>query len=202
MLNAILTGMALGMSLVMPVGQLNIFIFNNSSFQSRFVSIFPVVLMASLCDMLLILASVWCADLVALITWFKPVLATIGIIFLIYMGISMWYAAENCLVEAAVIPNLQTQLIYSASLSILNPHALMDTFIVIGGISSTFVGIEKTAFMGGCIFIDFFWFTTLGIFGYFIRQIPKGPKLLYFINRISSVMMLGLAVKLFIDFFI
>lgn len=201
MLEAIITGIALGLSLVMPIGPLNIFIFNNSSLQRSFKDILPVVLMAAVCDMALILSAVWGADIVSSIQWFKPILSGMGIIFLTYMGVTMWRSATAITATAGVAPKLGTQLLYSASLSIFNPHAILDTFVVIGGISTTFIPSEKIAFVSGCIFIDFAWFTFLGVFGYFIKRFSKGPVVFYYINKLSAVLMLILAAKLIIEFF-
>ncbi|MBS0626991.1 MAG: LysE family transporter [Verrucomicrobia bacterium] len=93
--------------------------------------------------------------------------------------------------------SLSSQLTSSAMLSLFNPHAILDTFIVIGSVSTTYIGFQKGVFTAGCMLSDLLWFVFLGTCGYFLRKLTHGPKIFFFINRISSLIMIGLACHLF-----
>lgn len=198
---AFLKGIFLGLSLVMPLGPLNIFIFNNSAIQQRFFAILPVILVASLCDLGLIYFAVTGVDVISTITWFKPLLMSVGIAFLFYMGTKMWREASPVIMETATPRGVSSQIFSSMTLSLLNPHAILDTFVVIGAVSATYVGFDKHLFTAGCMFSDFAWFFFLGLFGFFLRHIPNGPKIFFFINRFSAVVMIYLGLQLSVDLF-
>ncbi|MBS0626731.1 MAG: amino acid transporter, partial [Verrucomicrobia bacterium] len=68
---AFFKGIALGLGLVMPLGPLNLYIFNNASLQKRYINILPVILMSALCDLSLILFAVLGVDLISKISWFS-----------------------------------------------------------------------------------------------------------------------------------
>ena len=113
----------------------------------------------------------------------------------------MWVSAKKVVLEKATVTaqSLSSRLLSSAMLSIFNPHAILDTFIVIGAVSATFVGFEKCIFTAGCMFSDFIWFLFLGTAGYFLRQLSHGPKIFFLINRFSSLIMIGLAFQLILS---
>jgi len=48
------------------------------------------------------------------------------------------------------------------AVSLLNPHAWIDTSLIIGGLSLEYLHIEKYIFFLGCIFASAFWFILLG----------------------------------------
>ena len=200
MIFAFLKGIFLGLGLVMPLGPLNLFIFNNSSLQKRFYSILPVVLVASLCDILLIFFAVIGVDVISSISWFKPVIMAIGVVFLSYMGLRMWKSTAKALEPAVVLP-VRSQILYCSTLSILNPHAIFDTFVVIGAVSTTFIGHQQYAFTIGCMLSDFLWFGFLGAFGFFLRRVANGQKIFTFINKLSAIIMMYLSVQLLIELF-
>jgi L-lysine exporter family protein LysE/ArgO len=199
MLFAFLNGLYLGLGLVMPLGPLNLFILNNSSLQKRFVGILPVVLASTLCDISLIFGAVQGVDLIAQNAWIKLLLMFVGIIFLSIMGIKMWKLPSRTLQVATPVRPVSTQIFYSMGLALFNPHAILDTFVIIGAVSATFVGIEKHAFTCGCMFSDFAWFAFLGTLGYFLNRLKKGPKIFSVIDKISALIMLLLALQLTID---
>lgn len=196
-----LKGVLLGFGLVMPLGPLNLYIFNSSSLQKRYIATLPVIFMSALCDLSLILFAVLGVDIISRIQWFVPVMMSVGSVFLFYMGVKMWVNAKKTVLEpaAATPQSLPSRLVSSAMLSILNPHAILDTFIVIGAVSATFIGFEKYIFTMGCMFSDFIWFLFLGTAGYFLRKLSHGPKIFFFINRFSSLIMIGLAFQLVIS---
>lgn len=190
-------GILLGFGLVMPLGPLNLYIFNNSSMQKRVWGILPVILVAGLCDLSLILFAVLGVDVISQVSWFVPIMMVIGSAFLFYMGVKMWTSTTSEPPQAAiVVQTIPSQMAYSAMLSLLNPHAILDTFVVIGAVSATYLGSDKHTFTAGCMASDLLWFIFLGVSGFFLRRLRYGQKIFYCINKISSIIMIGLAVQL------
>lgn len=201
MLLAFLNGLYLGLGLVMPIGPLNLYIFNNASLHKQYRSILPVVLVSSVCDMSVVLFAVCGVNILTEIAWLKPVIMAVGIVFLSYMGITTWNTPPRPLEAAGVgVQSYTTQIAYAASLSLFNPHTFIDAFMVIGAVSATMAGYEKHAFTAGCMLIDTLWFFFLGTFGFYLYKFSSGKKIFLYINKISALIMIGIAIQLFLEF--
>ena len=136
MAEAFIHGFILSFGLILPLGVQNVFVFNQGALQKRFIHALPVVLTASLCDTLLITLAVFGVSLVILGSfWIKTILLSVGIVFLLYMGWSTWKSAPENSNNENIVKETFTplkQIAFSASVSLLNPHAIMDTVGVIG----------------------------------------------------------------------
>lgn len=195
MLEPFIHGFILALGLIIPLGVQNVFIFNQGVFQPRFVKALPVVITASLCDTLLILVSVLGVSLVILGSFLiKTILISVGCIFLIYMGFTTWNSkpSNDREVEANKFP-LKKQIIFAASVSLLNPHAIMDTVGVIGTSSINYQGEEKVIFAFACILVSWIWFFSLALLGRITGELDKSGKFLPILNKISALVMWGVA---------
>mgnify|MGYP001945617954 CR=1 FL=1 len=79
------------------------------------------------------------------------------------------------------------QVTFAASVSLLNPHAIMDTIGVIGTSSLAYTGSEKWIFTMACIAVSWLWFFSLAIAGRKIGQIDKNGKFLKRMNQVSAI---------------
>lgn len=215
---AFLHGFLLAFGLIIPLGVQNVFIFNQGAVQSRFIHALPAVVTATLCDMLLILLSVLGVSVMVLsVSWVKLVFVLGGIIFLIYMGVLTWRssisspdpqpqpepALEQIPVEntnnigiKAISP--KQQIAFAASVSLLNPHAILDTVGVIGTSSLQYVGTDKVWFTGASILVSLIWFLLLAGTGRVIGKI--NPSFIPYFNRFSAIIMWGSAAYLSFSF--
>jgi L-lysine exporter family protein LysE/ArgO len=194
----ILHGILLAFGLILPLGVQNIFIFNQGATHIKFSYVLPAIITASICDSLLIyLAVAGVSVVVFTFEWVKTVLFTVGFFFLAYMGWSMWKTA-------AMVGSKQEQLLFSprrqiafaASVSLLNPHAILDTIGVIGTSSLAYTGEEKILFTAACISVSWIWFCLLAIAGRKIGQITGRGKLIKRINQVSAVIIWAMALYL------
>lgn len=91
MLAALLHGIALAFGLILPLGAQNVFVFNQGASQPQFKKAIPVIITAALCDTLLILLAVLGVSvLVFAIPVLQTALFAVGLVFLLYMGWSIW----------------------------------------------------------------------------------------------------------------
>ena len=193
-------GALLGMSLVIPLGPQNAFILQTGARQKKWGRILPVVIMAALCDALLIVGAIYGSQWASHIIAVKTTLVWVGILFLLGFGYKLW-KAEVGDVESTSLPlNLLKQLIFCATISIANPHAIVDTFVVIGSVATEYSGLEKQWFGMGCILVDCFWFTFLAVVGAFITKMKQNQSILKILNRVSAVIMFYVALDLFIHY--
>lgn len=193
MIYAFLYGVLLAFGLIIPLGVQNIFIFNQGANQQHFLQALPSVLVASLCDAILIISAVLGVSMAVLaISWLKLVIFTIGFFFLIYMSYTTW-RSKPALQEKSKPMSAKRQMAFAVSVSLLNPHALLDTMVVIGTNSLHFVGREKIVFTAACIFVSCFWFFGLSISGHFLRKLDKTGLWLRLVNKLSALIILGVA---------
>lgn len=189
MLKAFFSGLFLALGLILPLGIQNIFVFNQGSKQKQLSHALPTVITATICDAILIIGAVLgVSTLVIAVPGLKTSLLITGFFFLIYMGIMNWSNKTKAHSTEMVPLSVKGQIFFSASVSLLNPHALIDTVGVIGTNALQFNGNEKLIFMMACIFISACWFFGLSVCGYFLQQVDKNGHWMRLINQISAIM--------------
>ncbi|WHY02941.1 LysE/ArgO family amino acid transporter [Neobacillus sp. DY30] len=197
MLSAAIHGFILAFGLILPLGVQNVFVFNQGAIQPKWANALPVVLTAALCDTLLIsLAVLGISAVVLEISLLKMALSVIGIAFLLYMGYVTWKSKPRTGENSAELFSARKQITFAASVSLLNPHAIMDTIGVIGTSSLTYSGIEKAVFTVVCIFVSWLWFFGLSIVGRLAGNLDQSGQFINTLNKISAVIMWGTAVYL------
>lgn len=191
-------GMILAFGLILPLGVQNLFIFTQGALQTTLWQALPAVLTAGACDTLLILAAVLGVSLVILsFAWLKLLLIGTGIVFLIYMGWVSWHSQPGSKQTAGStgMPPAR-QVMFAASVSLLNPHAILDTIGVIGTSSLTYSGSDKAVFTAACIAVSWLWFFALAVAGRLMGNVDSTGKLLGFIGKLSAVFIWGAALYL------
>jgi L-lysine exporter family protein LysE/ArgO len=201
MLSAAIHGFILAFGLILPLGVQNVFVFNQGALQPKWANALPVVLTAALCDTLLISMAVLGISAVVLeISFLKIALSVFGIAFLLYMGYVTWKSKPGREENNVQLFSARKQITFAASVSLLNPHAIMDTIGVIGTSSLTYSGIEKAVFTIVCIFVSWLWFFGLSILGRVAGRLDQSGKFINTLNKISAVIMWGTAVYLVFSF--
>jgi len=197
MVSVAIHGFILAIGLILPLGVQNVFVFNQGAMQKRWLFVLPVVLTASICDTLLISLAVFGVSAVVLgVTWIKMTLLLLGIIFLLYMGYSTWRSKPQAEVNEAKSFSPRKQITFAASVSLLNPHAIMDTIGVIGTSSLSYTGSAKIIFMVVCILVSWLWFFGLSLTGRLIGKLDQTGRFILYLNKISALIMWGTALYL------
>lgn len=193
MFQSILHGLLLAFGLILPLGAQNVFVFNQGANHKKWSHVLPVVITAGLCDTLLILLAVLGVSLI-LISF--PIIQTtlyiIGLIFLGYMAWSLW-REKPASIEEHTPMSAKKQIGFAMSVSLLNPHAIMDTIGVIGTSAALYTGTEKVLFTISVIFVSWLWFIILAILGRTVGRIDHSGKIILILNKVSSVIILIVA---------
>lgn len=189
-------GMILAFGLILPLGVQNVFVFNQGATHKRFTSVLPAIITAGICDTILIyLAVAGVSIIVFSFEWLKILLFSIGFFFLAYMGWVMWKntpeVSDN---QEQNRFSARRQVAFAASVSLLNPHAIMDTIGVIGTSSLAYSGYEKWVFTVACIAVSWLWFFSLAILGRKIGQIDRSGKFLKRMNQLSALIIWVMAI--------
>ncbi|MBA2938261.1 amino acid transporter [Paenibacillus sp. CGMCC 1.16610] len=204
MFQTILHAVVLGFGLILPVGVQNVFVFNQGASQRTFLGALPVILTASLCDTILILAAVFGVSLIVLtFSWLQAALYGIGCVFLLYMGWVLWRSkpsTASSTQQAEEVRRPKKQILFAASVSLLNPHAILDTIGVIGTNSLNYAGGEKWVFMISIVCVSWLWFFGLAFAGRLIGKHDTSGRFITRLNKVSACMIWGVAVYMGLQF--
>ncbi|MEB7656560.1 LysE family transporter [Mammaliicoccus vitulinus] len=191
---AFLHGFLLALGLILPLGAQNVFIFNQGANHKRVSKTVPVIITAGLCDTLLIVLAILGVSLVLLsLPILQLIVYIIGFIFLIYMAISLWNEKPKNL-EYQSPMSAKKQIGFAMSVSLLNPHAIMDTIGVIGTSASIYDGMDKWIFSISTIAVSWLWFILLAFLGKMIGSVDKTGKWIVYLNKLSSVIIVIVAI--------
>ncbi|WP_408009954.1 LysE/ArgO family amino acid transporter [Pseudalkalibacillus sp. A8] len=187
MSEAIIHGFVLAIGLIIALGAQNIFVFNQGALQPTIIRALPVILTASICDTILITMAVLGVSLIVLtFQWLQMIIFGIGFIFLLYMGWSIWnskLSKDNSVDKMSV----KKQITFATSVSLLNPHAILDTVAVIGTNAIRYSGHEKIAFAVTCIIVSWLWFFGLAIVGRIVGRVDTKGKWMNRLNKLSAI---------------
>lgn len=189
-------GILLAFGLILPLGVQNVFVFNQGATHKKITNALPAVITAGLCDTLLIYLAVAGVSLIVFsFEWLKILLFLVGFFFLTYMGWVIWKDQPEVSTDSDRKHfSARRQITFAASVSLLNPHAILDTIGVIGTSSLAYNGYDKWAFMLACIAVSWVWFISLAIVGRKIGQIDGTGNLLKYINQISAIIIWIMAI--------
>ena len=186
-MEAFLHGIILAFGLILPLGVQNVFVFSQGATQPSLLRALPAGVTAAICDTLLILLAVFGLSLIVLqFEWLRIALMTIGIIFLLYMGYSIWRSNPANTENSEALP-IKKQILFALSVSLLNPHAILDTIGVIGTSALKYSGTEQIMFTVACVFISWLWFFGLTLTGASFKKLDGSGKLMRLFNKCSAV---------------
>lgn len=108
------------------------------------------------------------------------------------MGFVTWKSepSKTSLKEGMTV---KAQVLFAASVSLLNPHALMDIMGVIGTNSLLYSGKEKWVFTLVTISVSWIWFLSLAFAGKAVGKMDSNGKIMIWVNKASACMIWGVA---------
>ncbi|PTI04972.1 lysine transporter LysE [Staphylococcus xylosus] len=196
MLQPAVHGLLLALGLILPLGAQNIFVFNQGANHKSIYKSLPVIITAGLCDTLLILLAILGVSLILLsLPILQITIYCIGIVFLIYMAWSLWTSYQYQL-QTYKPMTAKKQIGFALSVSLLNPHAIMDTIGVIGTSAAIYEGVEKVVFSIATVLVSWIWFFFLAIVGKIIGHVDKTGKYITVLNKCSAIIIIIVALMI------
>lgn len=188
---AFIHGFVLALGLILPLGVQNVFVFSQGVCQEKLGRTLPVVITAAVCDTLLILLAVLGVSVAVLsFIWLKLALLGAGVLFLAYMGWVTWTSAATAeLASDSETWPVRRQVLFALSVSLLNPHAILDTVGVIGTSSLAYGGNALAAFTLACVLVSWLWFALLAVAGRLTRALDGSGAALRVLNKVSAIIM-------------
>jgi L-lysine exporter family protein LysE/ArgO len=192
-----LTGFLLGGSLILAIGAQNAFILRQGLLKQH---VFILCLVCALSDALLIAAGV--GGLGRIIDGhpeFVKWVTISGALFLFaYAIFALQRAMKPQALQAASTGqgSLKAAMAQCLAFTFLNPHVYLDTVVLVGGISSRYVGQEKTAFAAGAMAASFIWFFGLGYGARLLQPVFAKPRSWQVLDLIIAAVMTMIAISL------
>jgi L-lysine exporter family protein LysE/ArgO len=188
-------GFALSAGLIVAIGAQNVFVLTEGARGHRPLFVAAV---CTACDIMLIALGVGgvgglAAGSPALTGW----LALGGALFLLAYGLRALRSAlrgGSMATDAdAAPPTTRAILLTALGVSLLNPHALLDTMVLIGGLAARLGGPERLAFGLGAAAASACWFFTLSLGGRLLAPWLARPKVWRALDGLVCLTMWALA---------
>lgn len=198
-LTALFHGFLLALALILPIGPQNTFVLTRGSQSGRFRQTLPVVLTAALSDTLLIAIAVGGVGLLLLsLPWLSTALSAVGILYIVYIGLRFWKSAGAATQPSGTTPHdLRSDITRSLSVSLLNPHAILDTIGIIGAASAQYLLFgQRIAFALGAVIVSWIWFFALALFGQALGLADQNRRMRLYLQRISALLMWAIALRM------
>lgn len=204
MVIAFLHGFILALALILPLGPQNTFVISQGATNRQYRQTLPVVFTAAMSDTVLIVFAVLGVNVVLVaVPALQDILTVLGIFFLVWMGIQSWRApVVNNLSDDKMSAywTLKRRVGHAWRTSLLNPHAILDTVVVIGGGAAIYVHpAQKIAYTVAAVTVSWLWFFLLSMAGRFLGRLRNQGRTLRWINRSSSGIMWVIAARYIIQ---
>ncbi len=196
-------GFVMGTSLIIAIGLQNAFVLRQGIKQRH---VFITALTAALCDITLIGAGVLgFGALVESAPWLLDYITWGGIAFLVAYAVKSFIsAAKPKTMEQQNAKGLlkddsaKSTIILILSVSLLNPHAYLDTLVLLGGLSAAYEGAGKYVFGAGAMLGSLCWFFSLAYGARYLAPIFQKSKSWQILDALIGIVMLIIAASLFL----
>ncbi len=190
-------GLLLMATLIVAIGVQNAFVLRQGIKRE---GVFISATICFLCDVLMVCAgAMGLAALFAASQILSVVVSFGGAAFLGTYGIRSLKAAKAAKgidLHAADTVSRSSIVTTSLALSLLNPHAIIDTIVIVGGLTARYQGGERVACVLGAVTASGIWFYGLAYGARQTAPVLSKPKVWRMIDLGIGVMMLALAVSL------
>src|SRR5919202_6364492 len=187
---AAVSGLALGLGLIVAIGAQNAFVLRQGL---RLEHVPAVVAVCALSDIALIAAGVLGAGAVlSRVPWLIPAVCFAGAAFLFGYGVM---AARRAMRPGVLLPDsagartgLAATVLTCLALTWLNPHVYLDTVVLLGSTASTY-GAHRWSFAAGAGVASLLWFTGLGFGARLLRPFFARPAAWPALDRVIALVM-------------
>ena len=195
----IVQGFFLGASMIIPIGAQNAFILNQG-IKRQYHLVAASICMVS--DMLLISIGIFGgSQIISSSELAFTLLVWVGILFLIGYGLlsfrAAWNGVYSQISELKSAKTLSKVVLTCLAVTLLNPHAYIDTMVILGGVGGQFKGDEQMSFAAGCMIASIVWFYGLAILSARMSDFLSRPNVKCGIDMVVGLIMWIIAGSLF-----
>lgn len=188
-------GMVLGLAYAIPIGALNVFVIQ-SAISHRSSHAYQTAFAVSLMDVTLGLACFFGVGTVfSYLPILKPLLLVAGAIFLLKTGSKLLFSKEDPTFDQNTDPRVASSIWRSALiLTWLNPHALIDGTILLGGVRASLSAVAVTPFLIGVLIALPVWYFSIVAAVRLLRE-KFSARAFVWIQRICGSVLIYFGVK-------
>lgn len=206
------TGFLTYLALIVAIGAQTLFLLRQIVRRDRVWTVLTVCFVADVA--LLVLGAGGVGVVAERWPWLVPALTVAGVVYLLAFAVgalrSAWRGDRTLSTSAAdgagtghgpdridlavLTGELPRIILLALSVSLVNPHAILDTVVMMGTFAQTF-GAAKWAYVGGAVAASLVWFTALGWGGTKLAPSVDSARTWRIVDAVVGVLMLGIAVK-------
>ncbi|MCB1721791.1 MAG: LysE family transporter [Alphaproteobacteria bacterium] len=199
--DAFVSGIVLTAGLIIGLGPQNVFILRQG-LRKRFIGV--IILTCIVSEITLVsVGALGIGNVLLTQSSWKTFIGAAGVAFLAGYGTVSFYMALKSVAGKDLSPksagpqSLHTAVSMAAAFAFLNPWALLDTVLIIGGYAAQFEHIEQTlVFVAGSWLLSSLWFAGLGYGAGFLKKWFEKPLATRVIDFLAGAIMWAIAVKL------
>lgn len=192
-------GLLLGLSIIITIGVQNLFVIQQAARNEHTFLAAGTCFIADV--VLIILGAAGVGVIILEFPVLKSILLVFGIIFLVRYA----YASIKRGWSGGIQMNLQSSpsgklpfssiILLGLSFSLLNPAAILDTVMIIGGGANQYQGMEKIHFLLGAISASLLWFFSLAMVTRCLAARISGNRIWRVLDFVSGGLMFAIAIK-------
>ncbi len=190
----VLTGFAVSIGLIAAIGAQNLFVLKQS-ISGQHAALAAFICFA--CDAILMSMGVLgLGQIIKSNPWATPVLAVFGSVFLLAYGLRSLRSAikggaslDTANGSTPEAQSVQKVAGLTLAITLLNPHVYLDTVVLVGSISTTFVEPARPYFLLGAATASFTWFFAIALAGKMLRPLFKAPLSWRLLDAFSAMVM-------------
>jgi L-lysine exporter family protein LysE/ArgO len=195
--SVMLQGFVTGGGLIIAIGAQNAFLLAQGVRRQYH---WPIALLCSLSDALLIcLGVLGMGALISESPMMLELARIVGALFLFYYG----YRALRSALQPGGLDmtrrgagSLKSALLTTLAVSLLNPHAYLDTVVLVGSIATQYGDSLRYWFGAGAVLASFAWFLMLGMGAPKLAPLFRDPRAWRLLDSLVCLMMWGIALSL------
>jgi L-lysine exporter family protein LysE/ArgO len=195
----LLQGLALGLAYVAPIGMQNIYVINTALGKSQ-MRAYQVALITIFFDITLALSCfLGIGALLSRYEIIKLAVLLLGGMAVVYIGIQLIRSTPNMKQDVDINKSLLQVAVTCFTVTWLNPQAIIDGSLLLGGMRASLAGVEANLFILGVCIASFTWFAGLTTIVSIFKN-SFNEKIIRWINIICGAVILYYGFKLIYTF--
>ena len=199
MLEPLLIGFFLGLSLIIAIGAQNTFLLRQGVLRQH---VFYAALFCSIADTFLIILGIGGISYFFndFVSEHSKVIFGIASLWLFIYGLfrirSAFKSNSSIINSTHESSSLLTTISIVSILTFANPHVYLDTMILIGSISQQFQGLNRAYFAFGACSASFVWFFSIAYGAKLLTPIMQKPRHWRILDSLIAIIMFVIAINL------
>jgi L-lysine exporter family protein LysE/ArgO len=199
MLEPLLIGFFLGLSLIIAIGAQNTFLLRQGILRQH---VFYAALFCSIADTFLIILGIGGISYFFndFVSEHSKVIFGIASLWLFIYGLfrirSAFKSNSSIINSTHESSSLLTTISIVSILTFANPHVYLDTMILIGSISQQFQGLNRAYFAFGACSASFVWFFAIAYGAKLLTPIMQKPRHWRILDSLIAIIMFIIAINL------